>query len=392
MTTDFFSAAQAVAAEAIAWRRRFHENPELAFAEHETADFVEEKLREFGYTPRRVGATGLVAVLQGKKGPGRTIGLRADMDALPGTEKTGLPFASKKAGVMHSCGHDVHTAILLGVAKLLARCSGGFAGEIKFFFQPAEEVLGGAKTFVDAGELDNVDGVAALHVMTDIETGCIAVRRGVALAATDKLVITVSGKAAHGAQPHRGIDAMVAAAQVITALQTVISRSVAPLDSAVLTLGTIRGGSAPNIIPAEVVIEGTLRSLSAVTRAAILERIREILEHTAAAFGATAALEVIEGTPPLVCDDGWVDRLRRVAGAYLPQENIRDLAEPSMGGEDFAFMLQKVPGVFWRLGARAKGEAQTHTHSATFIADENALRYGMAITCALAMDAVLDIK
>ena len=390
MATNFFAAAKAIETDVITWRRQIHENPELGFAEYETSAFVEKKLREFGYTPQRVGDTGLAAVLEGKKGPGKTFALRADMDALPGDEKTGLPFASKNKGVMHSCGHDVHTAILLGVAKLLAQCSNDFAGRIKFFFQPAEETLGGAKTFVAAGELDNVDGVAALHVMTDIETGCIAARKGVALAATDRLDITISGKAAHGAQPHRGIDAMVVAAHIITSLQTVVSRTVAPLDSVVLTLGKIQGGFAPNVIPSEINIEGTLRSLCAETRIVVLERIQKILKNTAAAFGATASLEITEGTPPLVCNDLWVDRLRRVAGAYIPEANIRDLPAPSMGGEDFAFMLQKAPGVFWRLGARAKGTPQTHTHSATFVADEEALVYGVAISCALAIDAVLD--
>lgn len=385
---DFRSAAKAIETEVIAWRRRFHENPELAFEEHETSAFVAEKLREFGYIPRKVGETGLVAVLEGKKGPGKTIALRADMDALPGVEKTGLPFASKKEGRVHSCGHDVHTAILLGVAKILARCGDDFSGRIKFFFQPAEEVLGGAKTFVAAGELDGVDGLAALHVMTDFETGCMAVRKGVTLAASDRLSITITGKAAHAAQPQRGIDAVVIAAQVVTALQTVVSRTVDPLDSVVLTLGRIQGGFAPNIIPAEVVIEGTLRTLRAKTRVAGIERIRNIVEHTAAASGGTAALKVVQGTPPLVCDEAWVDRLRRAAKTCLPEENILELSEPSMGGEDFAFMLQKAPGVFWRLGARQPGEPQTHAHSATFVVDEKAIVHGMAITCALAMDAV----
>lgn len=386
---DFFIPAKAVKADVILWRRRLHENPELAFQEHAAAAFVEEKLREFGYAPRRVGETGVVAVLEGGKGSGKTIGLRADMDALPGEEKTGLPFASKNAGVMHSCGHDVHTAILLGVAKILSRYAGDMSGRVKFFFQPAEEILAGAKTFVDAGELDDVDGLAALHVMTDMETGHIAVRKGVSLAASDKLVITIRGKSAHGAQPHRGVDAMVAAAHVVSTLQSVVSRNVAPLDSVVLTLGVIRGGFAPNVVPAEIVIEGTLRSLRAETRDAVIRRIEKITTGVAEACGAEATLEIIEGTPPLACDNAWVDKLHRVAKTYIPLENIHFLPEPSMGGEDFAFMLQKAPGVFWRLGARAQGAPITHTHSATFIADEEAVVYGMAITCGLAMDAVL---
>lgn len=383
---DFLREAKRLEADVIAWRRRFHENPELAFQEYGTADFVEEKLREFGYFPRRVGETGVVAVLEGDMG-GRTIGLRADMDALPGNERTGLPFASNVEGVMHSCGHDMHTAILLGVAKILSGCKKALRGRIKFLFQPAEEVLGGAKVFVAAGELDDVDGLAALHVMTNLKTGCIATRRGVSLAASDSVVISVTGRSAHGAQPHNGVDAIVAAAHIITALQTVVSRTVTPLDSVVLTLGTIRGGHAPNVIPPSVRIEGTLRSLSAETREAAIARMRTIVSGTAEALGAEAVLEIIEGTPPLVCDDTWVDSVRRIAREFVPEGNIRELPEPSMGGEDFAFMLHKAPGVFWRLGARAKGAPVTYSHSDTFVADEAALVFGMAITSALAMDA-----
>ncbi|MDR3073568.1 MAG: amidohydrolase [Deltaproteobacteria bacterium] len=386
--TDFLNEARSIEAEVIAWRRRFHENPELGFQEHETAAFVLQTLREFGYAPRRVGGTGVVAELAGGQGPGRVIGLRADMDALPGEEKTNLPFASRKEGRMHSCGHDAHTAILLGVAKLLAPRANEFAGKLKFFFQPAEEVLGGAKIFVDAGELDNLDGLAALHVMTDLETGVIGCRKGVSLAATDTFSITVSGKGAHGSQPHRGVDAIVAAAHMITALQTIASRVVAPLDSTVVTIGKITGGVAHNTIPDQVIMKGTLRNLQSGTREAVIKRLGEIVAHTAASLGVAATCEITDGSPPVICDGAWVDRLRRVAGRYLPEENIQALPEPSMGGEDFAYMLQKAPGVFWRLGVRKKGTERTNAHSSTFMLDEAALSYGVAISCALALDAL----
>lgn len=385
---DFYSDAGAVEGDVIAWRRRIHENPELAFEEHETAAFIVEKLREFGYAPRCIGETGVVAVLEGKAGPGPTIGLRADIDALPGEECTGLPFASKKPGIMHSCGHDAHAAILLGVAKVLKSRENVLPGRIKFLFQPAEEVLGGAKAFVEAGELDDVDGVAALHVMTDIETGSIALRKGAALAASDRFVITVTGRSCHGAQPHRGADAILAAGHVITALQSVAARNVSPVDSAVVTIGVIQGGFAPNVIPGSVVMEGTIRTLQPETRALVHGRIREVAERTASALRAEAVVEIIEGTPPLFCDDAWVDRLERVALRSLPQENVISLAEPSMGGEDFAYMLRKAPGVFWRLGARARGAEKTFSHSSTFMVDEAALAHGVALTCALAAEAL----
>lgn len=385
---DFYSEAKAVEKDVIAWRRRIHENPELAFVEHETAAFITEKLHEFGYAPRCVGETGVVAVLEGKKGFGAAIGLRADIDALPGEECTGLPFASKKPGVMHSCGHDAHTAILLGVAKVLKQHENEIAGRIKFLFQPAEERLGGAKEFVREGELDGLDGVAALHVMTDLETGFIALRKGPALAASDRFVITVTGKSCHGAQPHRGADAILAAGHVITALQSIAARNVSPVDPVVVTIGTIQGGVASNVIPGSVVMEGTIRTLLPGTRTLVHERIRAVAEHAASALGAEASVEIIEGTPPLVCDDAWVDRLERVALRHLPREKVVHLVEPSMGGEDFAYMLQKAPGVFWRLGARARGTEKTLSHSPTFMVDEAALVHGVALTCALAVEAL----
>ncbi|MDL2210323.1 M20 family metallopeptidase [Desulfovibrio sp. OttesenSCG-928-O18] len=392
MNTDLVKTAKALEAEVIAWRRHLHEHPETAFQERKTAAYVADQLRKAGYAPRCIGETGIVAELAGGKGPGRTIGLRADMDALPGEEKTGLPFASKNPGAVHSCGHDAHTAILLGVAHTLARHKDEFAGRVKFFFQPAEEVLGGAKLFVDAGELDDVDGVAALHVMTDLETGVIGSRKGVSLGATDSFFVTVTGKSAHGSQPHRGNDAIVAAAAIVTALQTVVSRSVPPLDSAVVTVGKITGGFVRNVIAENAALEGTVRALKAETRELVLARIREIVEHTAASHNVAAALKVEEGTPPVVCDDAWVDRLFRVAAAYLPPENIYAIPEPSMGGEDFAFMLQKAPGVFWRLGVRKPGTERTNAHSPYFMVDEAAFLHGVIITSALAMGALQDVS
>ncbi|MCC8194775.1 MAG: amidohydrolase, partial [Deltaproteobacteria bacterium] len=231
MRIDCMAEAQAVAYDVIAWRRHIHANPEAAFHEKETAAFVSETLRGFGYSPAPVGKTGLMAVLEGAL-PGKTLGLRADMDALPGTETTGLPFASRNPGLMHACGHDAHTAILLGVAKVMAAYKNVLPGRIKFFFQPAEEPLAGARTFVTAGELDDVDGLAALHVMPNLETGCIGTRAGVLMAASDTFTITVSGKASHGAEPHHGIDAILIASHIVTALQSVVSRNVGPLDSA----------------------------------------------------------------------------------------------------------------------------------------------------------------
>ncbi len=385
MERDFLSLARAIQGEVVAWRRRFHENPEPGFHETETAAFAENLLREAGWTVRRVGVTGLAAEMAGGKGSGKVMGLRADMDALPGEERTGLPYASKRPGFVHSCGHDAHTAILLGVARLWPRIAPTCSGRLKLFFQPAEEILAGAKTFVEAGELDDLDGIAALHVMTDLETGSVGTRRGVALAASDRFLLTVTGRACHGAQPHRGVDAIVIAAQIVTALQTLVSRNVPPLQSAVLTIGTVHGGSAANVVAGEVRLEGTLRSLSQDLRGLLLERIENIARGTAQSLGGDASLTLFEGVPALICDEAWVDRLEAAARAELGDASVRGLPEPSMGGEDFAYMLQQVPGVFWRLGARKPGTEPTHSHSATFVIDEDAMPCGVAVTCRLAV-------
>lgn len=386
----FLALAREIQDDVVAWRRRIHENPELAFQEFETAAFIEGLLKSFDLPVRRVGATGLVATIEGDltNRSSKTIALRADMDALPGEELSGLPFSSKRKGVIHSCGHDVHSAVLLGVARLLPRFKNIFSGKIKLFFQPAEEVLGGAKTFVEAGELDDVDGVAALHVMTDYEVGSIAYRRGVGLAASDQFKVIIRGKSSHGAQPHRGVDAIVVAAQVINALQTLVSRSLPPLDSAVITIGKIQGGVAPNVLADEVILDGTLRTLSKQTRQSFIQKIDSITCGIASSLGAEGRVEFMQGSPALVVADDWVDRLLRVAPHSIPASHIHELPEPSMGGEDFAFMLEKVPGIFWRLGARTPGAPITFTHSSTFVVDEEAIPYGIAITCGLALDAL----
>lgn len=390
----FLALAREIRGDVVAWRRRIHENPELSFQEFETAAFIEGLLKSFDVPVRRVGATGLVATIEGglTNPTSKTIALRADMDALPGEELSGLPFASKRRGVIHSCGHDVHSAILLGVARLLPRFKDKFAGKIKLFFQPAEEILGGAKTFVEAGELDDVDGIAALHVMTDYEVGSIAYRRGVGLAASDQFRVVIKGKSSHGAQPHRGVDAIVIASQVIGALQTLVSRTLPPLDSAVITIGKIQGGVAPNVLADEVVLDGTLRTLSKQTRLIFIQKIESIVCGIASSLGGEGAVEFLQGSPALVVADEWVDRLLRVAPRSIPESHIHELPEPSMGGEDFAFMLEKVPGVFWRLGARTPGGPITFTHSSTFVVDEEAIPYGIAITCDLALDAMAPLQ
>lgn len=386
----FLALAREIQNDVVSWRRQIHENPELAFQEFETADFIESLLKDFGLPMHRVGATGLVATIEGTLADNnaKTIALRADMDALPGEELSGLPFASKNKGVIHSCGHDVHSAVLLGVARLLPRFKDRFSGKLKLFFQPAEEILGGAKTFVEAGELDDVDGVAALHVMTDYEVGSIAYRRGVSLAASDQFRLVIKGKSSHGAQPHRGVDAIVIASQIIGALQSLVSRTLPPLDSAVVTIGKIQGGVAPNVIADEVILDGTLRTLSNETRKLFMKKIESLVCGIASSLGGEGAVEFLQGSPPLVVADEWVDRLLRVAPRSIPSDRIHELPEPSMGGEDFAFMLEKVPGVFWRLGARTPGGPITFTHSSTFVVDEEAIPYGIAITCGLALDAL----
>lgn len=374
----------ALVARIVELRRTIHRRPELGFEEEATAQLVERELDAHGIAHRRVARTGVVGRIEGGL-PGRTVALRADMDALPLTEQSGLPFASEVAGKMHACGHDAHTAMLLGAATLLQSLRADLAGNVVLLFQPAEEGPGGALPMIEEGALDDppVEAAAMLHVDSRLDVGTVGITPGPVNASTDELYVTVRGVGGHGAYPHTSIDALPASAALVLALQNVVAREVDPLHSAVVTIGTIAGGYRNNIIADEVKMSGTLRAYDAEVRAALETRVRRIAAGIAAAYGATATVELVRGYPPVVNDDALAQEFTE----YL-RSNARVKVErqaPTMGGEDFAYFAQRVPGLLVRLGVRSAEEGAVHPiHSPLFRLDERALRYGVETLVAFA--------
>ncbi|NPV43751.1 MAG: amidohydrolase [Firmicutes bacterium] len=363
-------------------RRDFHMNPELGMEEYRTSRIVGEILEGLGLEVKRnIANTGVVGLLAGGSG-GKTIALRADMDALPIQDEKKVVYASRILGKMHACGHDAHTAILLGTAMVLSRIKDRLKGSVKFIFQPAEETVGGAEPMIREGVLENpkVDAIFGLHMAPDIETGRIGVKYGMANASSDTFRIVVKGRAAHGASPHLGVDAIAVTAQVINCLQLLISREVDPLDSAVLTIGTINGGTQSNIICDRVQMTGTLRSLNPVVRKRIIERVKQLLTGITQNLGGDCLLSLTPGYPPLFNHSEMVELVERAAKGVIGEENVVRISRPSMGVEDFAYFLQKVQGAFWRLGCRNPSKNIEYPgHNPLFDIDEDALAIGVAV-------------
>lgn len=332
-------------------RRYLHTRPELAYAEHETSALVASYLSDWGYqVATGIGGTGVVGTL--KVGPGEgVIGLRADMDALPIEEVTGLDYASLNAGRMHACGHDGHTTILLAAAQQLASTR-NFSGTVRFIFQPAEEIGGGARTMIKDGLFERfpVDAVFGLHNWPGIPAGQFAFLAGPAMASVDMAIIRIQGRGGHGAKPHLSIDPVVIAASLVLALQTVVSRNVDPLEAAVVTVGSIHGGSLPNVIPDSVELQLTVRSFNETVRQAIRERITALVTAHVASYGATASLHYPTGYPVLVNDAAQTDFARDVARRHFGAERVEQGLRPITASEDFAFMLEERPGSYLFLG------------------------------------------
>lgn len=389
MGSDLLADARALDGTLLHWRRHLHAHPELSGHEANTATYVAAALRGMGLEPReRVGGMYGLTVDLGPAGR-PCVALRADMDALPIQEQTGLPYASRTPGVMHACGHDAHTAMLLGAARLLSERRGELARPVRLIFQPAEEQPpGGAKPMIDAGVLDGVERVYGLHIWSEMPVGTLGTRAGVFMASTDELDIVIRGRGGHAAMPQQCVDPIVAASQVVVALQSITSRSIAMTDSAVVSITQFNGGTASNIIPEEARLAGTVRTLSEATRAAVLRRLREIVEGVARAHGAEARVEVGAGYPALVNDAAAVESaLRAARGLGIASERILQLAAQG-GGEDFAYYARRVPSAFVFLGARneAKGCVFAHHHP-RFNIDEDALPLGAALLAALALSA-----
>lgn len=371
----------------VGWRRAIHREPELGFAEHKTSALVERELARAGIPSRRIAQTGVVGLLEGGK-PGKTLLLRADMDALPVPERSGEPFASIVPGVMHACGHDAHTAMLLGAAVWLAPRRAEIAGNIKFVFQPAEEGPGGAKPMIEAGVLFDppVEAAVMIHVLPILPSGVIGWRVGPMQASADDFTIAVIGRGGHAASPQLGVDTIPVAAELVSSLQRIASREVDPLESVVLSIGTIQGGYRRNVIADRTEIGGTVRCFSHELRASMPERLRRIAGGIASAHGASCEVSYDWGYPPVVNDPQLTRLIAGIAERTPGLGGVVELPAPRMGAEDFAYFAQAVPGCMLRLGVAPPGQDNpAMLHSPQFRLDETALRSGVRTFCELAL-------
>jgi amidohydrolase len=362
-------------------RRDLHAEPELAFQESKTAAYIAKYLDNLPVENLRdgVGRTGVVCDIKGKL-PGRTVLVRADMDGLPLTETSDLPFRSRREGVMHACGHDVHMAIALALAGKLAANRDRLPGTVRFAFQPAEEGAGGAKVMIDEGVLEGVDRVVGLHVWANLPVGQVSVRPDAMMASADFFTLMVRGKGGHGALPETTVDAVVIAAQIATALQTLASRETSPRAPVVVTLGSIHGGSAHNIIAGEVVIQGTLRTFDMELRQRLLDRIGEMSAGIAKALRGSCEFRLDSETPPTVNDPAISKLVAEAAASVIGEKNVVP-HEPLMVGEDFAYFLMERPGCFFLLGGAPDGPSVGH-HTPGFRIDEGCLPIGLRVMTA----------
>ena len=388
-----------LAPQIIEIRHRLHQNPELSNRETQTAALVADHLRKLGLEVKTgVAKTGVLAILRGGR-PGPRIAVRADMDALPVTEETDFPFRStrrdtfmgQEVGVAHACGHDVHTSSLLGVASVLAAVRDQLPGTIQFIFQPAEEgppagERGGAELMLAEGAFaEKPEAVFALHSFPDLPVGQIGFNPGATMAAVDQFTARVKGKQAHGAYPHLSVDPVVMAAQAILALQTIRSRNLSALEPSVLTVGIVRGGERFNIIPGEVLLEGTVRTYDSEVRDTVERRMREILDGITRAGGGSYEMEYKRNAPATLNDAALTEKVRPLLERTLGADNVK-VAEPSMAGEDFAYFANQVPGFFYRLGVVKPGTTSGGLHTPTFRADDSAVPMGMRVMARLLTD------
>jgi amidohydrolase len=371
-------------------RRRIHANPELGFQETKTTSLIREEISRLGLKIQPLKLeTGVGASLKGRAaGPETVTALRADMDALPITESTGLSYASKNKGIMHACGHDGHVSLLLGAARLLSGLTDRFSGTVKFLFQPAEELLTGARAMIEAGCLrDPVpERIIAAHGWPYIKTGKIGVLTGPAMASADKFQVRLKGRGGHGAYPHRAVDPVLAAAHTVTAMQGIISRETDPLDQAVLSVCTMEAGRAFNVIPGEALLGGTVRCIREGLQKEIRSRLERVVKGTAAAFGCEGSLEWTGLVPVLVNDPELTRTVEETAREVLGREGVEKLAGPSMGSEDFSLYLQEVPrGVLFRLGLAVPEKNMTPLHNDQFDFTDPALPVGAAMMAGLVL-------
>jgi hippurate hydrolase len=369
------------------WRRHLHGNPELMFDVHGTAQFVAEKLRQFGCDDVQtgIGRTGVVGVIHGRHGEGQTIGLRADMDALPLTETTGKPWASRTAGKMHACGHDGHTAMLLGAARYLAETR-NFKGSVAVIFQPAEEGGGGGREMVKDGLMENfsISEVYGMHNIPGLPIGYFAIRKGPIMAATDEFTITIEGQGGHAAQPHRTVDPVVVGAQLVNTLQTIVSRGTDPLDSVVLSVTKFHAGDAHNVIPQRAELAGTVRTLRPELRDFAQKRLTEIAEGVSGALGASAIVHYVRNYPVTFNHSRETDFAANTARHVAGNSAVNEDVAPMMAGEDFSYMLESRPGAFIFIG---NGDSAS-LHSPSYDFNDEAIPHGISYWVKLAEAAL----
>ena len=383
LKTAIGAVIQSILPQVIETRHHLHRNPELSGAEAQTAALVAEKLRAWGAEDVRTGLAGhgVTAILRGPK-DGPMLALRADMDALPIQETSGLSYASCRAGVMHACGHDGHTATLLGAAQALSQLKEFLPGPVKFLFQPAEETTGGADAMIAEGALEGVESIIALHGWPNLEVGQIGYRAGPVMASADRFDLTIRGKGGHAAYAHTTVDPIVLGAQIVAAFQTLASREVSPLDSVVVSVTQFHAGTAYNVIPGVAELKGTVRCLSNELRDSMPSRMERITAGLCAAFRAEYDFSYEPG-PPVVENDARVTaRIESVGRALLGPENVHFLETPSMGGEDFAYYVREVPGAMFRLGV---GTEVTALHTPTYNFTDGALAHGIGMFTLLAL-------
>nr|WP_294793295.1 M20 family metallopeptidase [uncultured Mucilaginibacter sp.] len=374
--------------DVVANRRHLHSHPELSFHEVETSAFVAKHLNSLGLTYERMADNGLVALLKGEKPSDKVIALRADMDALPITEVNDVPYKSQNVGVMHACGHDVHTSSLLGVASILTELKSEFGGTIKLIFQPAEEKLpGGASLMIKEGVLENPKPSAVIgqHVMPLIDAGKVGFRAGKYMASTDELYVTVKGKGGHGAQPQQNIDPVIITAHMLTALQQIVSRFSDPKSPCVLSFGKVIANGATNVIPNEVYLEGTFRTMDEEWRKEAHIKMKKMAEGLVESMGGTVDFNIVKGYPYLINEPVLTENVRSHAEDYLGKENVLDL-DIWMAAEDFAYYSQVADSCFYRLGTRNESRGITSSvHTPTFDVEETALETSVGLMAYLAV-------
>jgi len=376
--------------QVVAWRRHLHANPELSYEEYETSKYVADVLENIGLEVEKgIAGTGMVAYIKGKNPDKKTIALRADMDALPILEQNAVSYKSKNEGVMHACGHDVHTSSLLGVTQLLHATKDEWEGTVKLIFQPGEERLpGGASLMIKEGVLENPrpKSIIGQHVMPLIDAGQVGFREGMYMASADEVYITVKGKGGHAALPESAIDPVLIASHIIVALQQIVSRNCSPKVPAVLSFGKVEAMGATNIIPNEVKIEGTFRTMNESWRKSAHEKIKQIANTMAQAMGATCECEVRVGYPYLENEVALTRKMKNAAKDYLGEENVLDL-DLWMAAEDFSYYSQEIDACFYRLGIRNEGKGiNSGLHTPTFDIDEDALKIGPGLMAWLAIN------